>query len=184
MIRKIKVNDSIIEYDLQFKKVKNINLRFKSDGSINVSANKRVSQSFIDEFITSKQDFILKALEKTKEISDKPKHQYCTELEIKELITNLCEKVYPYYEAKGIKYPKVKFRKMVSRWGSCNPQKGILPVNTNLMFSPFECVEYVVYHEFTHFLQANHSKRFYEELEKVYSTWKESRKKLREIYIR
>lgn len=55
------VNNKIIKYDLQYKKVKNINLRIKPDGSIHVSASKRVSQKVIDEFILSKADFILKA---------------------------------------------------------------------------------------------------------------------------
>ena len=36
----------------------------------------------------------------------------------------------------------------------------------------------------THFLQPNHSSRFYDELAKVYPNWKECRKKLRDINIR
>ncbi len=39
MIREIKYNNTIIKYDLQYKKVKNINLHIKSDCSVNVSAN-------------------------------------------------------------------------------------------------------------------------------------------------
>lgn len=103
---------------------------------------------------------------------------------MKELITRLCEKVYPYYAAKGVKYPQVKFRKMVSQWGNCRPQKGVLTFNTNLMYVERECIEYVVYHEFTHFLQANHSSKFYDELEKVCPNWKKCRAKLKEVNIR
>lgn len=184
MIKEIKTNNFKIKYDLQYKNVKNINLRIKADESICVSANRRVSQKVIEDFLISNQDFILKALERIKENSEKPKYQYYTESEVKEVILELCKKVYPYYKIKGIKFPQIKFRKMVSRWGSCHPQKGILNFNTNLMFSPFECIEYVVYHEFTHFLQANHSSKFYDELEKVCPNWKECRNKLKEINIR
>ncbi len=184
MIRKIEMDHTIIEYELQYKKVKNINLRIKPDGSLCVSANRRVPQNMIDEFIISKWGFILKAQDKIKENAAKPKRQYYTELEVKKLILALCEKIYPYYEAKGIKYPEVKFRKMVSQWGNCHPQKGILTFNINLMFTTYDCIEYVVYHEFTHFLVANHSSKFYDELFKVCPSWKTCRAKLKEVNIR
>ena len=184
MNREIILGDRTIKYDLQYKKVKNINLRIKPDGSINVSVNKRVPQKVIDEFIISKADFIVRALEKYKNIPATVQKQYFTEDEVKEQIHDLCNKAFPYYEKRGIKYPEIKFRKMVSRWGSCHTKKGILTFSTNLMYAPAECIEYVVWHEFTHFLQPNHSTRFYDELAKVYPNWKECRKKLKEISIR
>ena len=184
MNREIILGDRTIKYDLQYKKVKNINLRIKPDGSINVSVNKRVPQKVIDEFIISKADFIVRALEKYKNIPATVQKQYFTEDEVKEQIHDLCNKAFPYYEKRGIKYPEIKFRKMVSRWGSCHTKKGILTFSTNLLYAPAECIEYVVWHEFTHFLQPNHSSKFYDELAKVYPNWKECRKKLKEISIR
>ncbi len=184
MIKEIYLNSTKIQYDLQYKKVKNINLRIKADGTIRVSANKRVPQKVIDEFILLKANFILNALEKYKNKTEVQQKQYFAENEICDIIIWICERVYPYYEKLGIKYPQIKFRKMVSRWGSCHPTKGILTFNTNLMFAPVECIEYIVLHEFTHFLQANHLSRFYEELVKVCPDWKICRKKLKEVSIR
>lgn len=184
MIKKIDLNKTIIQYNLQYKNVKNINLRIKPDGSINVSANKKVPQKVIDDFIISKAEFILRALEKYKNMPGKEQKQYYTEDELRQLILALCNNVYPYYKKCGIKYPEIKFRRMVSRWGSCHTKKGILTFSTNLMYAPAECVEYVVWHEFTHFLQPNHSSKFYDELAKVYPNWNECRKKLKDINIR
>lgn len=184
MVREIEINNTTIQYDLQYKKVKNINLRIKTDGSINVSANKKVPQKVVDAFIISKADFILRALEKYKNMLVAEQKQYYAEDEVKELILELCNKVYPYHQSRGIRYPEIKFRRMVSRWGSCHSRKGILTFNTNLMYAPKECIEYVIYHEFTHFLQPNHSRRFYDELAKVCPNWKECRKKLKDINIR
>lgn len=172
--------DKILYYELQYKNVKNINLRIKPDGTIHVSANKRVPKRVIDEFVASKADLILKALEKYENRAEK---KYFSENEIEAVILKLCEKAYLYFEKKGIKYPQIKFRKMVSHWGSCHTTKGILTFNTNLMYASIECIEYVVLHEFTHFLQANHSKRFYDELSKVCPDWKVLRKRLKEIII-
>lgn len=184
MIREVEINGQTIKYDLQIKRVKNINLRIKPDGMVCVSANRRVPQRVIDDFIKSKADFILNALEKYKNREQTPQKQYFTETELREGICELCREAYSYYEKLGIDYPQIKFRKMTSRWGSCHPTKGILTFNTNLIYAPIECVEYVVLHEFTHFLQANHSRAFYEELARVCPDYKERRKKLKDIKIR
>lgn len=82
MIREIIFKDNIIQYNLQYKNVKNINMRIKPDGSINVSANRRVSQKVIDDFINSKADFILRALEKYKNRPIAEQIQYYTEEEV------------------------------------------------------------------------------------------------------
>ncbi len=180
MIKRVCYQNQTIWYELCYKKVKNINLAVRPDGSVFVSANKRVSEQVIEAFILSKAEFILKALEQ----NNKPQKQYFTEEEVMSLILALCKRAYPYYKSMGISYPQIKFRKMVSRWGSCHPVKGILTFNKNLKYAPKECIEYVVLHEFTHFLQANHSKQFYEELEKVCPDWKICRNRLKEIRIR
>ena len=64
MNKEIYLKNRKIQYDLQYKKVKNINLRLKPDGTVHVSTNRRVSQNVINEFLISKSDFILKALKK------------------------------------------------------------------------------------------------------------------------
>lgn len=166
-----------IQYELQYKSVKNINLRIKADGTVHVSANIRVAQAVIDEFVISKREFIERAVERAKERALAPRKQYFTEEELKKYITDFCKRVYPYYEKKGVSYTQIKFRNMKSCWGSCN-SKGILTFNTRLAFAPPECVKSVVWHEFTHFLVPNHSKEFYAELAKVCPEWKTCRKKL------
>ena len=184
MIKEIELNDTIIEYDLQYKDVKNINLRITPNGTISVSANKRVALKDIEDFMISKASVIISALEKYEKRRQSERKQYYTEEDVKKLILELCKKFYPYYRKLGIDYPEIKFKKMVSCWGHCNTQKKALTFSTNLMYAPAECIEYVVWHEFTHFLQPNHSRKFYDELTKVCPKWKDSRKKLKEINIR
>lgn len=62
--RTVNFNSVKIQYTLERKKVKNINLRIKRDGTVNVSAASFVPAKRIDEFVLSKVDFILSALEK------------------------------------------------------------------------------------------------------------------------
>ena len=232
MIKKIVLNGIPIEYELQRKAVKNINLRIKADRTIFVSANTRVSEKIIEEFIESKKEYILIALARYEELAKyapKPKQyvdgesfrilghdrrlkviegkknkvesdeSYIT-LTVKDLndfdlkkktmdkwlnsickdtIQSLCDAIYPKFQKYGISYPTIKYRNMISRWGSCQPKRCVLTFNYALVEAPISCVEYVVVHEFTHFLQPNHSKRFYQQLAMFMPDW-EQRKKLLE----
>jgi len=172
-----------IEYILEYKNVKNVNVRIKSDGKVYVSVSRCVPQKAIEDFLLSKSIAINNALQKIEQKSQESPVQYFDESEIKNVVLNFCKRAYPYFEKQGINFPVIKFRKMVSRWGSCHCSKGVLTFNTNLMYAPACCIEYVVLHEFTHFLQPNHSENFYNELSKVCPEWKELRKKLKEIKI-
>ncbi len=184
MMKEIFLKDRKIQYTLEYKNVKNINLRIKPDTGVHVSANRRISEEAVEEFMLSKSDFILRALDKYASLPQKPLTQYFREDEITDFIIKACERVYPYFKEQGIAYPQIKFRKMVSQWGNCRSDKGILTFNTNLMFAPPRCIEYVVLHEFTHFIEANHSKKFYAQLEKVCPNWKLYKKMLSEIHLR
>ena len=82
----------------------------------------------------------------------------------RDTVKSVCDKVYPTFKKIGIKYPQIKFRHMKTMWGNCRAERGILTFNYALVHVPVSCIEYVVMHEFTHFLEANHSNRFYSHL--------------------
>ena len=72
MIKTIYLNGTEIEYFLERKKVKNINLRIKPDMSLHVSANKWISEKVIEDFLKSKADFIFRALSKYSHLQENP----------------------------------------------------------------------------------------------------------------
>ena len=67
---------------------------------------------------------------------------------------------------------------MTSRWGSCQIKKNTITLNRRLIETPMECIEYVVVHEFTHFLQPNHSRKFYDLLAVFMPDWEERKNTL------
>lgn len=101
----------------------------------------------------------------------------------KTVLVEVCQKMYPRFQLYGIEFPEIRFRKMVSRWGSCQPQKKVLTFNTHLVEAPPACVEYVVAHEFTHFLHPNHSKEFYNSLASFMPDWAARKKLLNESTV-
>ena len=96
----------------------------------------------------------------------------------KDEVTSICQKVYPKVKKYGVAFPEIQMREMVSRWGSCSPKKGFVTFNTALIEMPVSCIEYVVQHEFTHFLYPNHSQKFYQQLAIFMPDWEERKKRL------
>ena len=74
---------------------------------------------------------------------------------------------------------EIRMRRMRSCWGNCRPAQKRVTFNTQLAAVPERCLDYVVAHELTHFLHANHSSAFYAELARVMPDWKERRAALR-----
>ncbi|MCD8049902.1 MAG: M48 family metallopeptidase [Clostridia bacterium] len=99
----------------------------------------------------------------------------------KEVFGEIVEEIYPIFRKYNVTHPTLRIRDMNTRWGSCMPQKGIITLNKRLLEAPRSCVEYVVMHEFCHFIHPNHSKQFYSFLTMLMPDWKE-RKTLLDRY--
>lgn len=233
--RQVPCGQGVITYQLTRKKVKNVNLRIKQDGSVLVSASPRVPLAFIDDFIRQKQDFILSALAKYKERSELYPHtpkQYVSgenytllgrnfrlKVEeapnesvssdgvyiilqvkdkenfrrkeilmtkwLKEYQTAVFEKLivqtYAAFKKYDVPFPTLKIRTMKSRWGSCQPKKGIITLNSRLIEAPQGAIEYVVLHEFAHFIHPDHSKAFWNFVTMMMPDWKERKKGLENL---
>ena len=85
----------------------------------------------------------------------------------------IISETYPIFQKYGISMPVLRIRNMGTRWGSCLAKKGIITLNKRLLEVPRNCIEYVVMHEFCHFVHSNHSKRFYDFLTTLMPDWRE-----------
>ncbi len=98
-----------------------------------------------------------------------------------EVFQDICKEIYPLFQTMGVKYPLVKIRSMKSRWGSCQPQRGIITLNSKMIAAPREAIEYVVLHEFAHFIHPDHSKDFYGLVEELMPDWRERKEMLQDV---
>jgi predicted metal-dependent hydrolase len=69
-------------------------------------------------------------------------------------------------------------KKMKTRWGTCNPKAKRIWLNLELARKSFECLEYVILHEMTHFLEPKHNQRFYNLVSEYMPNWKVEEQKL------
>lgn len=60
--------------------------------------------------------------------------------------------------------PTLRYRRMTSRWGSCNVKTRQITLNTRLAEYQETALLAVLYHEVTHLLCPDHSQKFYREL--------------------
>lgn len=91
----------------------------------------------------------------------------------KDQFGKIMAETYPLFQKYGITQPTLRIRDMDTRWGSCLSKKGIITLNKRLLEAPRNCIEYVVVHEFCHFIHPNHSKQFYGFLTMLMPDWKQ-----------
>ena len=92
--------------------------------------------------------------------------------------------VYQRCIEKGYKVPKAKLRqrRMSSRWGSCTPAKERINMNIRLLEGPEAFIEYVMVHEYAHFVHANHSTAFHNVVAHFLPDWKARKKALNQYF--
>ena len=98
----------------------------------------------------------------------------------KQVFGEIVDQVYPVFQKYGVAMPNLRIRDMETRWGSCLAKKGIITLNKRLLEAPRHCIEYVVTHEFCHFIHPNHSKQYYAFLTMLMPDWRERKKVLDE----
>lgn len=84
----------------------------------------------------------------------------------------------------GVQPAGVFLQRMRTRWGSCNPTRGTIRLNTELAKKPRECLEYILVHELVHLLEPTHNARFVGHMEQALPGWRERRELLNRLPIR
>ena len=90
----------------------------------------------------------------------------------------ICERIYPVFSRMGVAWPQIRVHSMVSRWGSCQPGKGIVTFSRQLGETPPVCMEYVAVHEFCHFIHPNHSPAFHQLMTELMPDWRQRKQLL------
>ena len=165
-------------------KRKTISIEISADAEVIVRAPKRASVKVINDFIEEKRAFIDKSIvkmnDRKKKLSDVRR---ITDIELEELVIQakrvIPERVKYYAPLVGVDYGRITIRNQRTRWGSCS-SKGNLNFNVALMRVPLEVLDYVVVHELCHRIEMNHSKRFWDNVEKVIPEYRTYRKWLKD----
>ena len=167
-----------ITYYLEKKRVKNINLRVKPNGEIHVSAPYRVSAAEVDRFVLSKADWIKNARERAKNAAPQndsvPPYEECLAM-----FREISDRIYPLFKNAVPEKPEIKVKLMKSAWGICHYKKNYITLNAALANKPVEAAEYVIMHEYVHFIEHDHQRGFHDLMERLMPDYKERKKLLK-----
>lgn len=72
----------------------------------------------------------------------------------------------------------VSVKKLTKRWGEFHPGKNLVVLNTELVVSPIECIDYVVIHELSHAPISNHNSEFYSMMSNRLKHWEKLKNEL------
>ncbi|MDD4547473.1 MAG: SprT family zinc-dependent metalloprotease [Bacilli bacterium] len=99
--------------------------------------------------------------------------------EMKEIFNK--QLIYNYERfTENIKLPKLRIRKMKTRWGVCNITNEIITLNSELLKYDLSVINYVIIHELAHLIYPNHSAMFWDVVSKYCPNYKKIRKFMRE----
>lgn len=78
----------------------------------------------------------------------------------------------------GVKVNVWGIKTMKTKWGTCNRAEKRIWLNLELIKKPKHCMEYIIVHEMTHFLERNHTEQYTAYLNKFMPQWKSYKNEL------
>lgn len=201
------LNNTPYNVEIVRKNNKNTYIKVLDDLTILVTTNYFVSDACVLNLLDQNQKFLLKGLASKKEKQDfkylgkKYNVIYVSDLKNVDIDNNYIyvkdelslnkwldketkrifkERLDVLIKEFNITIPKLKIRKMTTRWGVCNKKLHTITLNFNLIYYDIEKIDYVIIHELSHFLHFDHSKSFWQEVSKHCPNYKNLRKELRD----
>ncbi len=172
-----------MQYEIKkFRNSKSVRLIIKPGGKLIVTAPKRISVTFIERFIVSKEKWIKEKIEQLKLVPVKnakdTRNKYLEHKEAaRKLVTERIKHFNTFY---NFSFKKISIRNQSTRWGSCS-RKGNLNFNYKLVLLKSELSDYIIVHELCHLKEFNHSKRFWDLVVKTIPDHTTLRRELRSV---
>tara|TARA_B100000900_G_scaffold105915_1_gene87991 strand:+ start:41 stop:601 length:561 start_codon:yes stop_codon:yes gene_type:complete len=161
------------------QKAKYIRIVINHDSQVSVVIPSQYGIRDAIEFVHSKKNWIQK--NKIRIAQKKKLKMTLSNVELEKFWDNIKQKMFQLANIHQLDFYKLTFKTLKTRWGSCSPNNTIC-INNIIYYLPEHLKEYIMLHELTHTKIKNHSKIFWEELEKICPNSKLKRRELRNNY--
>ena len=92
----------------------------------------------------------------------------------------LGSRLFHYARLIGVEPKKIAVRTQKRLWGNCDYRTRTIHLNWQIVLAPLEVMDYVVVHELCHLIVPNHSKRFWQRVEKTMPDFKKHKQWLKD----
>ena len=161
------------------KKAKYIRIVINHDSQVSVVIPSHYNIKDAIEFVHSKKNWIQK--NKIRIIQKKKLKMTLSNVELEKFWYNTTQKMVQLANIHQLDFYELTFKTLKTRWGSCS-QNNTICINNIIYYLPEHLKEYIMLHELAHTKIKNHSRIFWEELEKICPNSKLKRKELRNNY--
>ena len=169
MIKKAKIQDMEVEYEVIHRKVKHTRLEIKTD---KIRIIMPLNYNKDEEIIKNHEKWIYNKLSRIKKFQKDSETKELNFIRTDKEFRNMVQvSVKNLSNELDVNVNKVYFKKMKIRWGSCSTKKNV-NINVYLMHLPAYLIEYVVYHELAHLMEMGHNKRFWKIISNKYPDYK------------
>lgn len=155
-----------MEYQLIRSRRKTLEICVKPGGILVVRAPMRLPKTDIEKFLAKKEKWILEKQQKLKDISSAKEYSPEETAEMKRKTLQLVTPRVSHFAALiGVTPTGIRVTEAKKRWGSCTA-KNSLNFSFLLAEKPAVFIDSVVIHELCHIIYHNHSREFWELVQK------------------
>lgn len=173
------------------KSRKNLNVTIKPNNEIKLSKPARLSKEHLIEYLEQNSEWILAKSQQVNDVAEKRSnniHQdyvrvfgekvyyedYPTIKEdLYDILNNYVSETRQMFDELFQKEPTIDILPLKGKWGACSPAIESILLNETLVHYPVDCINYVMIHEYVHLLIPNHSKDFYDLVERIMPGYRE-----------
>jgi predicted metal-dependent hydrolase len=161
-------------------RAKRLSITIKLDGTVRVTIPSGVSRSTAKKFLQSKILWVRKHLDRLQK--SRQNHTVPAPINKTKAKAFLSERLRYLAQKHGYTYNRIFIRNQKTRWGSCSGKNNI-SLNMNLMRLPQELQDYVILHELVHTRHKNHSRKFWDHVDKLVGDSKKLKKELKKYRL-
>ncbi|MCC6290853.1 M48 family metallopeptidase [Candidatus Nomurabacteria bacterium] len=170
MKREIALQNKKVTYTLRkSKRARRMRLAVYCDGTIVVTTPFDLKETVAERFIREKSQWLFSKIAFFEQFKGLAITRYSHEdyLKNKDRAYELAIERVQYFNKKHkFIFNKINIKNQKTRWGSCS-KKGNLNFNYKIVLLPQRLADYIIVHELCHLKEFNHSKKFWNLVEKV-----------------
>lgn len=158
-------------------------LTVRPGGEVLLTAPHSFSVATIENFLARHSQWIEKSVARMRHLKTLPsgKKEYGARREAARAFVH--DRLTYWNSFYDFRYGRVAIKDTKSLWGSCS-RKGNLNFSYKLIFVPRELADYVIVHELCHLAEHNHSRAFWQLVQKAQPDYLRLRRELRTYVLR